>query len=96
MCLNEKEVENFVKEIIRVTKKGGTILISGINDCNKRETAMQIRPETQKQLFLCKSTIEKLADDLQVSSIIFLDEESAPFAEFYPNAKYKFSVYIKK
>lgn len=105
--LSEEGINRALREIIRVTKTGGTIFIGDINDCEKYDIAMKIRAETHKnqvkntkyspkQSFICKSTIEKIANDLKVSSISFLDEESTPIAEYYSSAKYRFSVYIVK
>jgi len=102
---SEESVRKAVREMVRITKVGGSVFIGEVSDLAKRKDAVSIRELTHKNhvhvsasnpdhLFLPKNLFRELAEDMSLHlTIVDQDTFDLPF---YETAKYRYSVYLIK
>jgi ubiquinone/menaquinone biosynthesis C-methylase UbiE len=94
-----------VREMVRVTRAGGSVFIGDVSDLAKREMALALRKMTHQNhqrvssantdhLFVPQELFRQLAGELKLG-IDIIDQESFDLP-FYDNAKYRYSVYLRK
>ena len=102
---SELSAEKVIREMVRVTKKKGTVYIGEVSDLTKELDARIIREKThasQKKLsaeeldhlFLSKEFFYKLAE--QMSLVINIKDHTSFNLGDYGAAKYRYSVYLNK
>jgi ubiquinone/menaquinone biosynthesis C-methylase UbiE len=102
---SEESARKAVREMVKVTKPGGTIFIGEVSDLAKRQEALTIRELTHRDhkrvsqadpdhLFLSKELFKDLAKE-QHLKLNIIDQNSFDLP-FYETAKYRYSVYLRK